>query len=330
MTAAVSSELIWNSKYAYRCTAPERKVTMDYKAFCDYVCENIENYLTEYSFTREPMIKEVNKNNGVKLVGLLISTDIDKDICPNIYLDYYYQRYEDGAGMDQVLKEIADEYRSVSEQIKSMRSVIDDDSWNRDISRVIPKLVNYERNKEVLSDAPYIRLLDLAVSFRTVVNFDGTGLSSTLLTNDRFRDFGMGIDELFNKAMENYNVMFPPKIRNMAEMMFGEMGMDDDFGLMPKYYVVTNEKCINGATTLLDIATLDRLSKEIYDEGDYYILPSSIHESITIGCGSGMEVDGLVALVKEVNREVLRDTDFLSDSVYRYDSDSMSIVLCNP
>ena len=51
-------------------------------------------------------------------------------------------------------EEIADEYRSVSEQIKSMRSVIDDDSWNRDISRVIPKLVNYERNKdEILSYA---------------------------------------------------------------------------------------------------------------------------------------------------------------------------------
>ena len=63
---------------------------------------------------------------------------------------------------------------------------------------------------------------------------------------------------------------------------------------------------------------------------DFFIMPSSIHECILVPEREAMDKNGLAQLVYEVNREVLSETDFLSDTVYHYDGETREITMLNP
>ena len=81
-------------------------------------------------------------------------------------------------------------------------------------------------------------------------------------------------------------------------------------------YVVNNELGINGAITIL----YDNLMKNFANNvGDFYIIPSSVHEMLFIPCCGGLEADSIKDMVYNVNRESVREEDFLSDNIYHYD-----------
>ena len=53
--------------------------------------------------------------------------------------------------------------------------------------------------------------------------------------------------------------------------------------------------------------------------GDYYILPSSIHEVLIVPATCGLDRDELKEMVCTVNRDQVAPEDQLSDEVYFYD-----------
>ena len=301
---------------------------MTFAEFCDYVKENIEERLGEFTIVRGPDIKVVDKNNGVKCTGLLMADSVTDNIAPNIYLEYYYSRYKDGVSMDSVLNEIADEFRSVRANMIENLDALKSELWQHDLAYIFPKLVNYERNKEMLEDVPYVPFQDLAVTFRMLVNKDESGVSSTIVKQDKLEEFGKSVDEMYEIALENYNRMFPAKVMRLEDLLARAMGMPGMGGeFETQAYVVTNDICVNGATSILDKKTLEALHEEM--GGDFYILPSSLHECIAVPVGMGEE-SLLPELVREVNRDVLAETDFLSDTVYRYDGETRELSMINP
>ena len=54
--------------------------------------------------------------------------------------------------------------------------------------------------------------------------------------------------------------------------------------------------------------------------GDFFILPSSIHEVLIVPDNGNMSLSDLEAMVKEVNATQVAPEDKLTDSVYHYDS----------
>lgn len=67
----------------------------------------------------------------------------------------------------------------------------------------------------------------------------------------------------------------------------------------------------------------------IFLYGDYYIIPSSIHEVLLLKKQKGrqMEESALLRMVQEVNYETVSERDFLADSLYVYDSTGFHKVL---
>ena len=53
--------------------------------------------------------------------------------------------------------------------------------------------------------------------------------------------------------------------------------------------------------------------------GDFFILPSSIHEILIVPDNGKMHVEDLQNMVKEVNMNEVDYIDQLTDSVYHYD-----------
>lgn len=53
--------------------------------------------------------------------------------------------------------------------------------------------------------------------------------------------------------------------------------------------------------------------------GDFYILPSSIHEILLVKDDETFDINRLEDMVKEVNETQVAPEDLLTDSVYHYD-----------
>ena len=60
--------------------------------------------------------------------------------------------------------------------------------------------------------------------------------------------------------------------------------------------------------------------------GDFYILPSSIHEVILVPESFGLEPERMQEMVKEINQTGVAPEEVLSDSVYYFDGEEIRIV----
>ena len=82
-------------------------------------------------------------------------------------------------------------------------------------------------------------------------------------------------------------------------------------------FVLTNDTKVNGAAAILN----DDIRQEIAEKvGDFYMLPSSIHETLIIPKDAGMEFKELEQMVQEVNQTQVAPGERLSDQVYEYDA----------
>lgn len=89
-------------------------------------------------------------------------------------------------------------------------------------------------------------------------------------------------------------------------------------------YVITNDKGVNGATSILYKDELQKLSDKT--NSDLYILPSSIHEVIAIPASMG-EPNELAKMVKEVNFNEVQLDERLSNQVYHYNKKTKELTL---
>ena len=90
------------------------------------------------------------------------------------------------------------------------------------------------------------------------------------------------------------------------------IGEDD----MIPMYVCTNTAKLNGAGVILYQELLQEFADRI--GSDFYILPSSIHETLLIPANGDMDLEYLRDMVRTVNRTEVAEDEVLSDSVYRY------------
>ena len=84
-------------------------------------------------------------------------------------------------------------------------------------------------------------------------------------------------------------------------------------------WVATVEGGVNGAS----VTQLPDFLQEAADRlgGDFFVLPSSVHEVLFIRDDGSFEREQLESMVQGVNATEVSEADFLSDSVYHYDSD---------
>lgn len=146
--------------------------------------------------------------------------------------------------------------------------------------RIVYRLVNYEKNKEILEDCPHLRLYDLALTFRWVAHSDDIGISTALVTNQELQVWGISMNELLLAARENTPRLFPVHMIDMDEMIAqAGIPISLDESAIPMY-IMTNEQEVNGASVLLYDNVLESFALE--KKTDFYILPSSIHEVILV------------------------------------------------
>lgn len=285
------------------------------------VAEEIRIILgSEYSIE----YKEVGKNNGVTYHALLIKKSGD-NISPTIYIDGFYHEYEKGTEKKRIVNDIIRLYRG-----NAIRDGFDA-SFFTDFSNVCShltfKVTNYEKNKKALLDIPYKKMEDLAFVPICLVSNEILGEGNITIRNEHLRKWEISFDELWENVWENAASVAPVKRRNLFDIA-GNMIGDDTFfceDLPKNMFVITNSQDMLGAAAVFYPGYLKRLACEL--ESDIVVIPSSVHETIVMSAPDGsMPLSGLVAMVKEVNRTVLSQEDYLSDSIYLYNRKENKII----
>lgn len=291
---------------------------MTFDVFQEYIEEHI---LEGWKKDVELEITTVKKNNGIELRGLYIKQE-GMNISPTIYLDEYYSYYLKGEGLDEIIQRIREEYEWKVSWVANYHFNLEKFECVKD--RIIYRLVNYEKNEEILEDCPHLKLYDLALTFRWVAHSDDIGISTALVTNQEVVAWGISMNELLLAAKENTPRLFPAQMVDMDEMIQrAGVSFPQEETAIPMY-IMTNKQEVNGASVLLYDDVLQKFASQ--KKTDFYILPSSIHEVILVPSDRIDDPSDLFVMVADANKTVVALGDILSDSVYYYSRKKNQII----
>ena len=183
------------------------------------------------------------------------------------------------------------------------------------------KLVNTERNRELVEQSISKEFLDLSAVVRVVLKMDKEGMSSMALSKKDAENLGMTEEEIYAAALANTLRLFPPKLMNLWGYVEQNIGIglpyeEDEVTT----YILTNQKEVDGAFYLMSRELVGNIAEMLED--DLYILPSSVNEVLLVRASEVREgVDGLKAMVRDVNETIVAEKEILSYSVYHYDKE---------
>ncbi len=308
---------------------------MDYEEFKQHVADQIKDFLPGEFADADVSIQNVTKNNDTMLSGLLIRTE-EHNIAPNIYLEHFYEQYQDGKDIFDIMEDIAKTYKYSAPPQDIDVSIITDIDKVKD--HIICKLINAEMNTGYLSDKPYTLMEDLAVVYAIDLGKKDGGHMTSPITNKLMEQYGLTTEELHDIALHNLSeskIEFRTMRDVLIDMMFPDGVKENDpmsFMLPPEeenpsMYVLSNGDKLNGASALLDSKTMEDISEKL--GGDFIILPSSIHECIVLPVNKDFDQHTLENMVQDVNSSQVAPEERLSDHVYMYDSVEKELVLAD-
>lgn len=290
---------------------------LNYEDFTKTLKENLKSYFDEEVSIN---ISQVTKNNDLKLDGLIIMTP-ESIVSPTIYLNPLYEEYKAGLSLNDIARKINETYKNakVPEFAKDANKFTDYDFVK---SHLTIKLINYEKNKELLENTPHIKRLDLALVFLCVIDKNNEHSASVLIKNNHLKYWNIDLNTLFEDSLYNapkflkascYSLFKTVYDKENAKIMEPDnISLEEDDLL-----ILTNENKVNGASCIFYPNILENIANSL--NSDLYIIPSSIHEVLILRKTDKIKKDDLNFLVNTVNRSELSQTEILSDNVYIYD-----------
>lgn len=291
---------------------------MTYQVFQKKVIEYIRQRIPE---DQTVFIQSVAKNNGIKLDGLVIMKR-GMNIAPTIYLNYYYHKYIKEGDMETVCGQIMEDYKSgcPTEPINTEFFT----NFENVRSQVVYKLINFEKNLELLDEVPYVRFLDLAVVFCCLLpTADEIQNASILIRSNHMELWGISLEELVELSQSNTPRLLGYELRDLSDVLC-EGGIPTNSAEYPMF-VLTSRSHMHGACCILYGNLLKSFAERM--QTDLFILPSSIHEVILLPAQTKEPMESLSEMVREINDTEIAAEDVLADHVYYYSriQDSISM-----
>lgn len=274
-------------------------------------------------------LMKVRKTNGVELDGLVISRrDRVSNISPTIYLNSYYQNFLDGKTLVYVLEEIIKVNDANELSNFDIGSFV---NFDRAKKHIKCRIINTEMNKELLELVPHLEFLDLSVIFMVEVEQIPGGFIT--IYNHHLDVWGISEDEVIKAAKDNFS-QEEFQITNMFTLLYGLHEADEEMnafreamGVDTVMYVLSNRIKLFGAVGILQEKCLEELSELL--NGNYFIIPSSIHEVIALEAVDTSEenIAELREMIEEVNETQLRVEEQLSKKLYLYDAATRKLTI---
>lgn len=277
--------------------------------------------------------RDVTKNNGVTLHGVSVRKP-NETIAPTIYID----NVDDADLVDYIVTICKKDNPGKEFEGFNVNDVI---SRENILETVYPVLVNKEKNMKLFTTIchePYVD--DLEIIFKIPVNMKDDSTGAITIRTDILDHCKISNRELYDAAM--INIMNTAKVSSMfdtmREIMLNDFRLnhpdmsEDEVNVLinatigcqqdQNIMVITNERKYLGASVILDEAVLVELKDKL---GDFYILPSSIHELLVVPAEENTDISELRNMVREVNDTQVAPDEILSYNVYMYKDGKVSV-----
>lgn len=295
---------------------------MDYETFKQEFAEDIKEKLSQKGYgeveTNFHNIEKTNQNyEAISVVPA------GGNIGVNYNIENAFASYEHSGDYEGVLASAAGAIASGLDQVPvvNVNALMNYEIMKEKLS---VEVISAEVNEELLAKVPHDRIEDLAVVYRFIMESNEDGRASILVNNDLIERMGVTHEQLRADALENSPEIRPAVIQGMNEVMKEMMGPEayEMFGIPDDteemMFIATVPDKNSGAGVLAYQDFMDQAAEKI--GGDFFILPSSIHEILLVPDDGQKGADELKAMVMDVNATQVSPEERLSDNVYHYDS----------
>lgn len=294
---------------------------MTFNEYVERVKREVKVYLPAEFKDINPEINKVSKNNGKELTGLTLHGN--SNICPNIYLDSFYDLYQDGMEIEDALIRISEIFQREINRMPQFN--LEDFTYNNMKDNLYYTVINAEKNEKLLQEIPHQRREDLAIVYRVHLSVSDEGTGSILLNNTHLKLWGVDQNEVHSQAVLNMPKILPYTFENMNDIIAEMMGADlEEFEEMAgenMMWVLSNDKRMQGAAYMFDEEVMSSIAEKL--GGDFIVLPSSLHEVIIIKeedimVEENIDLEFIQRMVSEVNESQVEPDEVLSDAIYCY------------
>jgi hypothetical protein len=197
-------------------------------------------------------------NQQVDAINIL-EPGAKEGVSPSIYINDMYEQYKNTGDVNLVLQSAADR---IAEAMRDVPVVAEDLKMEKASANIVFQLINTEQNQTMLANLPNRSFQDLSIIYRWVIRTEEHGIQSTMISNALAEKLGFSENQLFSLAAENTRRIFPPVVKSMNDVMremFEKDGMPmemeelllEEIPPEQQMYVISNEKGINGASSML-------------------------------------------------------------------------------
>lgn len=304
---------------------------MNYNEFKEEVKNTFADYLPEGYKDVEVVISTVRKVNQT-LDGLRLIS-VGRRNSPVLYVNDMYRTFLETGDLQGVISDAA---KKILDYAFSLPNNFDIKqlALEKVKEKLVFRLINTERNREMLKDMPHREIMDLSLVYCYLID-DIADMSGTIWIRNHFANcLGMDEQALYEVAVENTRKILQPQVMTAPRILATYKEKSDCpeeideviaaiAGNVSFMYAITNSRLFYGAVNMLYTDILDDICRE--SGKNLYILPSSLHEIIVLPEDGKENVHFLRAIVKETNQSDLLPEEVLSENVYFYDGNSLKI-----
>jgi len=229
-----------------------------------------------------------------------------------INLTEMYELIRNKGTSDRIINSTADRIAIDLKKVSSDLDILSD--YGKIRTKLTMEILETNRYSELLKNVPNEKMEDLSVVYRIVLSERKESKRTVLVTDRLLERYGITEDRLKSDAKENAPGFQPAVIRPLSEMLEIPKNPEDKEVL----YVASNENMNRGAGVLAYPGFLEEAADRL--EGDFFVLPSSIHEILLLVDTGSLAAKELQNLVSSVNRNEVEPEDRLANHAYHYDS----------
>lgn len=287
---------------------------MNYQQFIEEVERRVKEKI-KGNETITVYIHTAVKNNGKERKGITVS-EKGIHISPTIYLEEYFQQFQEGKPIEKIVEKILQLYEEVKCSHPCEESLLQ--NYEELKGKFACKLIHRRKNEKLLNDIPYVPWMDLAIVVFVLLEVSPYGTATVLVRKEHLEIWGLTEAQLFDEAKKNTPILLPYQFCPMRKLLreICPYAVDEGEEEEESLYVLSNKLRSFGAASMLYDGILEKVGQKLGE--NYYILPSSIHEVIVVPESKSPVKQDLEEMVREINETQVEEEEVLSDRVYYF------------
>lgn len=291
----------------------------NYELFIEQLTNGIHN-ITDIPLENIKFVK----GNEDRLNIILAEHDGTYDAC-SVHVDELYTEYQDGVKLNIIINNISNDVlhaKNNNMYYDKTKELMDYDTAK---SRLFVRLINYDRNDDILRNVVYKAFGDIVFTVYAIVDENEFGIVSTKVLKFMVKKWDKNEDDIFNEAIKNTYYLTPPRIYKWEgilcdESYAGDSFMnDEDVCDLDKSFngnILSTTRKTNGAVAVFLPGVAEHLAELL--NSDFYMVFTSIHEVMIHSVKSGVDPKDLKLVLRDTLREVTPSSDYLTSRIYKY------------